>query len=996
MWKTRVTLGDASRHHNDVETLAHGQKRIAEKLESLDDSIRELCASQRAVEAAVTGLQARNEGADTPHILEAIPKPRGISVVFNTEAEEIPLDTAWPGKSIDTWSSSEARLQEPDEVMTDEEADEAEDEAFRPFDRRAMARTRFTAYLEHPPGEEEGEEEEAAPRLSVATESTELAVLPVSLPVGWPKELAIRSQLLNLRNRVDSDVHLSNKRSSIDFFRRGRFRPEAHDDGPRCTIDPESRFSLFIELASAVMLVIDLITIPYVLAWEVPLSGFHLLFSWFASVFWTLDIVRIFLTSVRLSGEKELQTNLRVIAVQYMRSWFLPDAVVVACDWTNMYFHTREVDSQGTTAIFKMLRIAKISRLIRLAKLVRMSRLARRCDDLIDLYVSGGWRVSLKIFGILIVVLWFNHAISCLWYAIGKNMPTDTGGHWLGTGVAINGVTYGYGELNDLYVYSTAFHWSMAQMTLGSSEIVSANAPERAFSIFMLLMGLLFSSTLVSTLSATLVDYQMQASDHKEKMRQLARFLGQNKVDMTLALRVRKQVVQRLTQKPKLTDKEVTALECLSSSMRAELRFEIFKDHLMRHPLFRVWTNISSVTVTELCADELDFTFFQEADDIFHPGNECEMAYYIAEGTVVYTQDPESAVVSTQVVETVREAWMCEAALWTEWVHVGRAHASEPLQLLQLPATRVLDVLKKHRLIQEITLDYSQQFHRRVTDPPAGWPTDLRVPLTDFSDIVTLMNPDLQCTIGLDALMHISVTHMWGLRHAPYADRLKEEILEGRSVVVLDGRGEPERAVSVTALRIKHDDGVSVLMQLGKLVGSQLVTKCVLPGTKQERHERPTDAADRIVREKLYPLKDDLKIVSSDLNVENQVSGKFRIPTKYFRTEVCMKFIGGAFSKIGCTSGISWPGFSDILSALSSREVYAFAAKEDYDCRALDSDIHAVSSATYFFAWLLDEERELLSWSENEAALHAWISTAVSSAHIVVCDEGDSSSCVSL
>jgi len=461
---------------------------------------------------------------------------------------------------------------------------------------------------------------------------------------------------------------------------------------------------------------------------------------------------------------------------------------------------------------------------------------------------------------------------------------------------------------------------------------------------------------------------------------------------------VRKQVLQRLTKKPKLTDKEVPALGYLSSSMRAELRFEMYKEHLMHHPLFRLWTNLSTPTVTELCSDAVDFMFFQESDDIFIAGNACDCAYYIVDGVVRYTQEPESAVVSIPVSDDVCEGlWMCECALWTEWVHVGRAHAKNPCQLLMLPAARVLYVLKKHRLIQEITLDYCTQFHKRVTTafpPHADWPTDLKVPHTEFPDIVMSMNSELQCAIGLDALMHVTWTHIWGLRHLPFpVDQLKEEVLEGRSIVVLDSRGEPERAVSVTALRIKHEDGVRMFVQLGTKDGSQIVARCELPGAKQEKEELPMQAVHRIIREKLNPMKGLLEIVGSELKTDQKESRRFRMRTKYLRTEVSMNLKKELDSShlhrlnsrrlslemsprsFGHTLSLSSPSRSssdNIMSSLVLHEVYAFKAEEDAaQCRPINSNFEFRPPATHFFAWLTDEDCERLCRPEAETMLEA-------------------------
>ena len=70
-------------------------------------------------------------------------------------------------------------------------------------------------------------------------------------------------------------------------------------------------------------------------------------------------------------------------------------------------------------------------------------------------------------------------------------------------------------------------------------------------------------------------------------------------------------------------------------------------------------------------------------------------------------------------------------ALWTKWVHVGTAVTLAESEILVINADAILNAVPKHRLIHEVTLEYSQLYHHRVITarPPLHtWPTDLSVP----------------------------------------------------------------------------------------------------------------------------------------------------------------------------------------------------------------------------------------------------------------------------
>merc|ERR1712136_313937 len=146
--------------------------------------------------------------------------------------------------------------------------------------------------------------------------------------------------------------------------------------------------------------------------------------------------------------------------------------------------------------------------------------------------------------------------------------PTDTSDRWLDSI-----------ESSFLFEYVTAFHWSMAQLTLGAIEVNPSNSIERIFTIILLLVGLFFSASLVGSLSAAMIEYQQKWQVSRQMQRNVRHYLRQNSVGPTVAIRVRQQVEKRLHHKAeeKLSFHEVEGLSLVSASLQAELRFDIFE-----------------------------------------------------------------------------------------------------------------------------------------------------------------------------------------------------------------------------------------------------------------------------------------------------------------------------------------------------------------------------------------------------------------------------------
>ena len=155
-----------------------------------------------------------------------------------------------------------------------------------------------------------------------------------------------------------------------------------------------------------------------------------------------------------------------------------------------------------------------------------------------------------------------------------------------------------------LFQYTTALHWSIAQLTLGAVEINPVNPFERMFTVGLLVLGLLVGVSLVSLLSAVMMDFTLRKQDRVQKLSYLRTFLPEHNVNNRLAYRVTQQVGTRIRRRPKLTDRDVDAIQLLSSTLRTELRYDIFKKQMSSHPLFRLCGHLSEITAGKFCADD--------------------------------------------------------------------------------------------------------------------------------------------------------------------------------------------------------------------------------------------------------------------------------------------------------------------------------------------------------------------------------------------------------
>merc|ERR1712203_740413 len=89
------------------------------------------------------------------------------------------------------------------------------------------------------------------------------------------------------------------------------------------------------------------------------------------------------------------------------------------------------------------------------------------------------------------------------------------------------------------------------------------------------------------------------------------------------------------------------------------------------------------------------FKNLRSKDDLFVPGTQAAEAFVLMEGAFDYIQECGSSPVDVDTtVEVIAGQWLCEAALWCEWRHVGRVEAVTACQVLAVHAGELLRILK--------------------------------------------------------------------------------------------------------------------------------------------------------------------------------------------------------------------------------------------------------------------------------------------------------------
>jgi len=641
----------------------------------------------------------------------------------------------------------------------------------------------------------------------------------------------------------------------------------------RIVVDPNSAAYTAYNMFYLLVLVHDVLHIPFTLAWDLQMVGLAACSAWISCLFWTLDVGVSCITGYSHAGRLEMR--LPVVVWRYAKTWLVPDVALNICDWLGLITASTDEDSLGSV---RLVRFMKLGKLLRLIGLLRMIRAVRVVDDFIENRFTGAGRLLLQCFAFACSLLLISHLIGCAWYTIGRTAPSDTGMRWIDLTMDWNGQEVNLLQQELLQQYFCAVHWSMAQIVGGNMNIIAYNSCERVYNMLCMASGLIFGCSIVSMLSTSLVQYQVSKNDQIQKIRQLRRFLMENDISRGTATLVQQQASVRLSTQSKLREEDVHALQLLSASLRSTLRHERFIKHLSRHTLFRLWNNLDSSMVHELCMEAMGSATFTAQDHIFEPGVKCNKAYCLVEGQATYVQEPATApVIATRTKSVGVGQWICEAALWSHWVHVGRATACAYSQVLSISTDAMLEVLQKRGPVTEVTAEYGRHFHRRIAaarPPHTHWPTDLEVPFTEFSDLMVSMDPEVQVTIGLSALGQQGDVR--GLAS------LQDEVLKGKSCVLMNAQGEIERLAFVVVLQMTSCHG-KVLAELGKVEGGVATAGCQLPGLKQEVGEMMHHTLVRLLA-RFQLQSEHVELTSIERQVKWKNSKESGVRTKYIRS----------------------------------------------------------------------------------------------------------------
>mmetsp|Transcript_21217 Transcript_21217/g.39900 ORF Transcript_21217/g.39900 Transcript_21217/m.39900 type:complete len:727 (+) Transcript_21217:104-2284(+) len=473
-------------------------------------------------------------------------------------------------------------------------------------------------------------------------------------------------------------------------------------------MSPNAPARLSWDVASMILISYDV--------WWIPLQCFDpeediftMMMGWISLIFWTLDMVATLLVGYFDGGELVLSP--KRIACRYLRTWFLPDLIVVLPDW-----FTRVVDPEGGDGLATVARMIKGFRAIRILRLLRLLKLQRLMNMVYDLIDSEYMFIVFTMIRLIVAITVLNHVIACIWYLVGYITMQEGMPNWLED----TGLRNVY-KSEFAWKYLTSLHWSLTQFTPASMDVSARNEYERIMSILVLFFSLVAFSSIVGSVTNSMTALRNMSGDSKKQFWLLRRFLNHKKIGKTTSARIIRFLEhQTANQQGDVNPGSITILTLLSEPLKNLLAYELSKKHVENHPFFCHLEHEMSPILVKLCDTVLRTIDLASEDVVFHPGEEGEKMYFVKSGNFEYTQS-NGEVLKPPLKE---KAWLAEAVLWTTWWHRGEFKAVTPSELAIITPSPFAEVMKMHprpwslcKRYAEVFVKYLNQMdHKLLTD----------------------------------------------------------------------------------------------------------------------------------------------------------------------------------------------------------------------------------------------------------------------------------------
>jgi len=503
-------------------------------------------------------------------------------------------------------------------------------------------------------------------------------------------------------------------------------------------IHPASKKRFAWSFLSLFTLMYDVITLSIEL-FQPLRSPFFEAMRWTSSFFWLLDIIVSFLTAVYIDGE--LHTSLYAIGRRYVRTWFVFD---ILCTVPPILFASVEDDSAENdfASFVRLLKMLRYSRIIRLTKSIQM------IDQLLNMVNSTTLLLAMRCCNEVIAMAFWVHISGSIWYILGTS---DTTG-WV--------YEQGFDTSSAVQRYLVSIHWSAAQLQGGTDIFPGTSPGERAYAVVQIFLSVVLLARFVSKLTNVMLElHEIYAEQNQTST--IRNYFERQGVSAELQMKVRAYLeASKRGRTLQRQDKEGSAvLQSLPTAMKRQVIVETRGKHINVNPIMLAIQISSARCFERLSCDALQPTWMHPDEQLFCFGDLCTKMHFVGDGTLAYlkylgslhglcgapeqedrgyiSRNPSQgfhagAGFGRQLIIQKDTRTLCEAVLWTNWIHCGDAVSRRYTLIFSLSAADFHALTACYAVVNTIM----KQQARLFVDVLNNMDRSLRSDLLDSTSIV--------------------------------------------------------------------------------------------------------------------------------------------------------------------------------------------------------------------------------------------------------------------
>jgi hyperpolarization activated cyclic nucleotide-gated potassium channel 2 len=385
-------------------------------------------------------------------------------------------------------------------------------------------------------------------------------------------------------------------------------------------VHPHCRLCKFWDACSLVFLYLNVMIIPFVLAFNVEENNFWLTINILLDIYFIVDIVFAFFRAYEEDGVLVCRPGR--IANHYIRGWFWAD-LLASFPYQWVYLIVEAVQGakvEGNNA-HKYLKLMRLARLLRLVK-------SGAVFDMLE-EMSSEYITVFRIVRLMFTLTTIAHLCACAWF-----MVAEIEGHVEASWTTSYGVATVPGQPRRLGTqYLSSVYWAITTLTtVGYGDISAHTDTERTISLVMMLLGTSGLGIMIAKISALAAQLSAKDVAFDHSMEVVSDFLDARRVEKHLRPRTR-EFFHYIYEGcgialPLKTEEDV--LHTQSVALRRETLLSMYKSLIREVTFLHGASNVFVVFFLERCKT----VFAMHDDHVIVQGDIAKSMFVIATGTV--------------------------------------------------------------------------------------------------------------------------------------------------------------------------------------------------------------------------------------------------------------------------------------------------------------------------------------------------------------------------